>query len=136
VHYAKRDYEAALKDYASAQQFDPNNIRAFNDAAWLLATCPVEAIRNPKLAVQLAEQADSLTDVPMGNFLDTLAAAYASDGRFDEAIETADHALKIMPDNEKPATQARLEKYRQKQIYTEEPMTPASAATAAPEEKP
>lgn len=121
VHYARRGYEAALKDYATAQSSDPNNIRAFNDAAWLLATCPVETIRNPKLAIQLAEQADSLADLPAGNYLDTLAAAYAADGRFEEAVETAEHALTILPDNEKAPTSARLEKYRLKQLHIEEP---------------
>lgn len=130
VQYAKRDYEAALKDYASAQQYDPNNIRAFNDAAWLLATCPVETIRNPKLAVQLAEQATALSDVPVGNFLDTLAAAYAADGRFDDAVQAAERALKVMPEEEKPGTTARLEKYRAKKIHVEEPMAPAAAAPA------
>ena len=125
AHYAKRDYDSALKDYASAQQFDPNNVRAFNDAAWLLATCPVETVRNPKLAVQLAEQAESLSDLPVGNFLDTLAAAYAADGRFDEAVQTAEQALKVMPDEDKPGTTARLEKYRAKKAHVEEP--PAEA---------
>jgi tetratricopeptide (TPR) repeat protein len=130
AHVARREYEAALKDYASAQQYDPNNVRAFNDAAWLLATCPVESVRNPKLAVQLAEQADSLSDVPVGNFLDTLAAAYAADGRFDDAVQAAEHALKVMPDDEKPGTAARLEKYRQKKMHVEDspataPVTPA-----------
>jgi tetratricopeptide (TPR) repeat protein len=126
VHYAKHAYEDALKDYASAQQFDPNNIRAFNDAAWLLATCPDALVRNPKLAVQLAEQADALSDVPVGNFLDTLAAAYAADGRFEDAVEAAEHALKVMPEDEKPPTAARLEKYRQKQMHLEAPMVTAA----------
>jgi tetratricopeptide (TPR) repeat protein len=130
VQYAKREYEAALKDYASAQQFDPNNIRAFNDAAWLLATCPVESMRNPKLAVQLAEQAEALSDLPVGNFLDTLAAAYAADGRFEDAVEAAEHALKVMPDAEKPPTAARLEKYRQKKMHIEEPMAPPATNPA------
>ena len=130
VQYAKRDYEAALKDYASAQQFDPNNVRAFNDAAWLLATCPVETVRNPKLAVQLAEQAEGMSDLPVGNFLDTLAAAYAADGRFDDAVQAAEHALKVMAEEEKAATSARLEKYRAKKMHIEEPMTPAAAAPA------
>jgi tetratricopeptide (TPR) repeat protein len=130
VHYAQKDYEAALKDYASAQQYDPNNVRAFNDAAWLLATCPVETVRNPKLAVQLAEQASALSDVPVGNFLDTLAAAYAADGRFDDAVQAAERALKAMPDDEKAGTSARLEKYREKKSHIEEPMTPAAAAQA------
>ncbi len=121
LHYARQEYEAALKDYATAQSTDPNNIRAFNDAAWLLATCPVETVRNPTLAVQLAEQADALSEIPAGNYLDTLAAAYAAAGRFDDAIEAAEHALKILPDDEKPPTAARLEKYRQKQMHIEEP---------------
>jgi tetratricopeptide (TPR) repeat protein len=80
--------------------------------------------------VQLAEQADALSDLPVGNFLDTLAAAYAADGRFDDAVQAAEHALKIMPDAEKPATAARLEKYRQQKMHIEEPMVPAAAARA------
>ena len=119
VHSAKRNYEAALKDYSDAQRSNPDNLRAFNDAAWLLATCPEESVRNPKLAIQLAEQADSLSDIPVGNFLDTLAAAYAADGRFDDAVETAEQALKSLPEAERAPTAARLEKYRQKQAYVE-----------------
>ncbi|QDT57151.1 lipoprotein NlpI [Caulifigura coniformis] len=130
ARYAKREFEAALKDYASAQQFDPNNIRAFNDAAWLLATCPDEGVRNPKLAVQLAEQTDAMSDLPVGNFLDTLAAAYAADGRFEDAIEAADHALKLMPEADKPPTVLRLEKYRQKKAHIEEPSVTAPVTPA------
>ena len=120
VFCTKQDYEAALKDYSNAQHYDPNNVKAFNDAAWLLATCPVESVRNTKLAIQLAEQSDAITEEPVGTFLDTLAAAYAADGRFDDAIATAEHALKLLPEAEKPATVARLEKYRQKQPYIQD----------------
>ncbi len=119
VHVQKREYEQALKDYSSAQRFNPANVEAFNDAAWLLATCAEPAVRNPKLAVQLAEQVNSVVPEPEGNFLDTLAAAYASDDRFDEAVSTAEKAIKLIPEADRAAVAGRLEKYRRQEKHVE-----------------
>jgi tetratricopeptide (TPR) repeat protein len=119
AYAARAQYEDALKDYASAQQFDPNNIEAFNDAAWLLSTCPVEQVRNPKLAIQLAEQAKTLSPIPDGNLLDTLAAAYAADGQYEQAVKTLEEALKLLPESQRGAPAARLEKYRRKEPHVE-----------------
>ena len=61
--------------------------------AWLLATDANEKVRNPAEAVTLAEGANRMTVRAHPKVLDTLAAAYAAAGRYDEAAETAERAL-------------------------------------------
>jgi hypothetical protein len=56
-----------------------------NALAWVLATCPDDSLRNGEEAVKLAEQACEATRFFDFAKLDTLAAAYAEAGRFDEA---------------------------------------------------
>jgi len=56
-----------------------------------MATCPESRYRDGKRAVELAEKAIALKDD--ANFLDTLAAAYAEAGRFQEAIKTQERAI-------------------------------------------
>lgn len=62
---------------------------ALNSEAWMLATAE-EA--DAAQAVALAERAVGLGDGTDGAFLDTLAAAYAASGRYDEAVRTAEAA--------------------------------------------
>jgi tetratricopeptide (TPR) repeat protein len=56
-----------------------------------MATCPESRYRDGKRAVELAEKAVVLRDD--ANFLDTLAAAYAEAGRFQDAIKTEEKAI-------------------------------------------
>ena len=81
---------AAIVEYRQALVLVPNLASALFDLAWLLATAPEASLRNPVEAVTLARRATPLIDHPI--VLDTLAAAYASEGRFDEARETARRA--------------------------------------------
>ena len=62
--------------------------------AWILATDADNAVRNPRRAVELARRAAELTQHNDPDVLDTLAAAYAANGQFDQAIRTAQQALK------------------------------------------
>jgi tetratricopeptide (TPR) repeat protein len=57
-----------------------------NQFAWALATDPDPARRNGPLAVALAEGVCQKTHYQATIFVGTLAAAYAEDGRFDDAI--------------------------------------------------
>ncbi len=85
---------AAVIEYRQALALSPSLASALLDLAWLLATSPEPALRDTAEAVALARRAASLSGVGPDHpvVLDTLAAAYASDGRFDEAIETARRA--------------------------------------------
>jgi tetratricopeptide (TPR) repeat protein len=52
-----REYDQALADLNKAVALQPTNLMAQNDLAWLFATCPEAKFRDPKRAVQLAENA-------------------------------------------------------------------------------
>ena len=73
----------------------PESARINNELAWMLATAPDPDLRNGAEAVEFAARAVELTGGDSCNELDTLAAAYAEAGRFDEAIATAERALEI-----------------------------------------
>jgi tetratricopeptide (TPR) repeat protein len=87
----KGDYNRAIADHTKALEIDPKYATAYNNLAWLKATCPDERFRDGKQAVELAEKAVTLQDD--ANFLDTLAAAYAEAGRFQDAIKTQEQAI-------------------------------------------
>ena len=61
----------------------------------MLATTPGADLRDGAQAVKFGERAVELTGGDSCNELDTLAAAYAEAGRYDEAITTAERALAI-----------------------------------------
>lgn len=63
------------------------------NTAWLLATAPDERLRDPRLALQYAEQSIAMRVNMHG--LNSLAAAQAANGLTDEAIATAEHALRM-----------------------------------------
>lgn len=88
VYEAKEQFQATLK-------IRPDSLAALNNLAWLLATCPDANIRNGAQAVGLAEQANRLSEGANPAILDTLAAAYAEDGRYPEAVTAARQALQL-----------------------------------------
>jgi tetratricopeptide (TPR) repeat protein len=63
--------------------------------AWIRATTPAPEWRNGAEAVALAERACALTGNGDADLLDTLAAAYAEAGRFEDALRTARQALAL-----------------------------------------
>jgi tetratricopeptide (TPR) repeat protein len=83
----QKGYEHATEDYTEAIRLEPNYAEAYNSLAWLLSVCPKDALRNGKKAIEHAKKACELSDWKNNEFLDTLAAAYAEDGRFDEAVK-------------------------------------------------
>jgi len=76
-------------------QFDPDNAEAANNLAWILATNEDPKFRNGTKAVELALRACRIAKYKDPSALDTLAAAYAEVGRFEEAVDTAERALAI-----------------------------------------
>ncbi|MBX3394505.1 MAG: glycosyltransferase family 39 protein [Phycisphaerae bacterium] len=62
--------------------------------AFMLATCPIDRLRNGSEAVRLAEEVASVgLEIPQT--YDTLAVAYAEVGRFDDAVRSAKKALDL-----------------------------------------
>ena len=111
-----------MTDWNAALEIDPKNPTTLNALAWLLATIPDDSLRNGARAIELATQACQLTEEKNGSLLDTLAAAYAEAGKFDEAAKWQQKAVDLLSDHpDKVEVQARLELYRQGKPYREDP---------------
>lgn len=119
TYQAKGEYEKALADFAKAVSLEPRFALAWNNLAWLQATCPNAGFRHADEAVQAATKACELTKHRDPRFLDTLAAALAEAGRYDDAIRRAEEALKTLPADEQPAAEKRLALYRDHKPYHE-----------------
>ncbi|MGA3068378.1 MAG: tetratricopeptide repeat protein [Tepidisphaeraceae bacterium] len=85
----------AREHYEQALQYNPNCYEAQNNLAWILATLPPFAGGDPDRAVILARRACELTRAGDPDYLDTLAVAYAADGRFDDATATTEKAITL-----------------------------------------
>ncbi|NIS52951.1 MAG: protein kinase [Phycisphaerae bacterium] len=98
------------------------NSGTFNYTAWLLATSPSAECRDGAKAVEIATKACELTNWKNANFIDTLAAAYAEAGEFDEAVKWQNEAIKLLsPEVEGPPPnmEKRLKLYQSGQPYRE-----------------
>ena len=120
----KERYDLAISDFGKVIALDPTHAHAYNNLAWILATHEDEPVRDGERAVQLAKKACELTDYKNPVSLDTLAAAYAQLGQFDEAVKIATRAMRLAraTKNEKIAKdiQSRLELYKDKRPYREQ----------------
>ncbi len=113
----------AIAHYRDALAADPSRTRAANNLAWLLATAPDLGPGDAAEATRLAELAARHTTYREPAILDTLAAAYAAQGRHDAAVEHAARALDLAqarPDAPRAdAIRARLALYRAGERYIE-----------------
>ncbi len=88
------DAEAAA-EFREAFRINPDNANAINKLAWLLCTSPDDNVRNGSEALRLAEQLLQMTRGQQAMAFDTLAAALAECGRFDDAVSAATKAQEL-----------------------------------------
>jgi tetratricopeptide (TPR) repeat protein len=123
VHYElariwlrQKNLDQATRELRDAVRLDPNYIQASQDLAWILATGPDAAKRDPSQAVELAQRANQLSAQRNMDVLDTLAAAYAASANFEKAVDAAGKALDLAKGAGKPELtqqiEARLALYR------------------------
>ena len=112
-----RDYDRALGDFSRALQLNPRYTEACNDLAWLRATCPDGKFRNGKEAIEHATRACQLSEWKDAAMLDTLAAAYAESGQFDQAVRWIGRALELAPKPFQSAFRSRSELYQRGKPY-------------------
>jgi len=114
--------DEAVRLYNRGLKVSSDCVIVLNNLAWLLSTNEDENLRDGSRAVELAERACELGGYSNGGLLDTLAAAYASAGRFNDAVSTAKKALSLVESsNAELAGQIkdRLELYKQSKAYIE-----------------
>lgn len=117
AHADLGEFAPAARDYRAAIRIDPLIGRAYQSAAWLMATCPDAAFRNAKLAVEAAEKAIEIDGQKDPRYLDTLAAAFAAEGNFTEAVTWQRRALELAAPELRPRFETRLGLYERKQPY-------------------
>jgi len=88
-----------LKFYLNALKNGTKDPVVMNNVAWQLATHPDPTIRNGPLAIDWAEKAVQVTEGKQATYYDTLAAAYAEDGRFKDALEVLEKGIGLATGN-------------------------------------
>ncbi len=123
VMWSRGSYAEAAEVLREGLRRDTKNISLANNLAWYLATCPDAGFRNGQRAVELAEGVCRRAGEENPQLLDTLAAAYAAAGRFEEAVETARQALELARTTGTPESAEgiakRLATYQAHEPYTE-----------------
>jgi tetratricopeptide (TPR) repeat protein len=108
----------ASQDYRQAITLDGSLGRAYQGAAWLMATCPDQRFRFPDRVVAAALKAIELAGEEADyRYYDTLAAAYATAGDFTKAKETIAQALTMAPSDKAEDLQKRQALYEQNLPY-------------------
>jgi tetratricopeptide (TPR) repeat protein len=104
-------YTEAAADFRRAMKLDPNYGRAFQSAAWLMSTCPDPRYRNEALAIELSKRAIELDGKSNHRYLETLAAALANAGYYDEARQVQERALQRTPEGSLASAEMKLETF-------------------------
>jgi tetratricopeptide (TPR) repeat protein len=109
----------ALQDLNTAHRAAPDNPMVCNNLAWMLATCTDDRLRDGGRAFALARQACQATEWKNPFCLDTLAAACAETGVYEEAVRWQTQSLDLCNLEEKPVRRVRLQRYQARQPYRE-----------------
>ena len=122
--------DEAVTHWRRALQLNPRYVNACNNLAWVLATSPRDSLRNGPEALALAVQANQLSGGREPMIMRTLAAAYAENGRFAEAVNAARAAISSANPALATALQEQLQSYEAGRPYrdTVQPGLPDSSA--------
>tara|TARA_R110002111_G_scaffold248400_1_gene312057 strand:+ start:79165 stop:80199 length:1035 start_codon:yes stop_codon:yes gene_type:complete len=116
----KREYAKAVNDYAEGIRLDSQDVSACNEFAWLLATCPETVFRDGLDAVILGENLCELSEWKEAGYINTLAAAYAEFGDFDQAVKYQKRCIEqLYKDVDKDEYTERLKLYGEGKPYHE-----------------
>jgi Flp pilus assembly protein TadD len=85
----------AITHYEKSLAIASHSVATLNNLALVLSTASDARFRNAPRAITLAEQADHLCGGNNVMIVRTLAAAYAEAGRFTNAVDATERALKL-----------------------------------------
>lgn len=117
VLYREGQYARAVQDHLEALKRDPRSASTFNQMAWIRATAPDPDVRNGRQAKECATRACELSEWQEPGFLDTLAAACAECGEFDDAVRWQEKAIGLAGESAVDEFGARAELYRRGRPY-------------------
>jgi len=92
---AQGELAAAVEELRTAHQLAPRLLAPANNLAWILATTSQDAVRRPDEALALAEEFCQVTHFEVPELLDTLAAACAAAGKWDDARRHSARAIEL-----------------------------------------
>jgi Flp pilus assembly protein TadD len=95
--------EEAIAQLQRALELQPADTTIQNDLAWMLATAPKVSLRNGTRALELARKSIQAPGGPNAYSTRTLAAAYAENGDYSHALQTAQTALQLAVAQTNPA---------------------------------
>ena len=114
-------YQDGRRALEAAVHLQPEDPTTLNDLAWMLATSQNKQVRDGRRALSLATKACRLGRWSNAFALDTLAAAYAENGRFLEAVRYEQWAIRNLhtedEKNQLNGMQDRLQLYQERQPY-------------------
>ena len=85
----------AIEQWQDALENEPENGNAASNLAWVFATCPEDSLRDGPRAVELAEKALRISSGKIPMIFRIVAAAYAENGQFAQAIESAHRGAQL-----------------------------------------
>jgi tetratricopeptide (TPR) repeat protein len=95
LYFGQGKVQEALAQWRKALELNSDYTLALIQTAQALSASPAASDRNGAEAVKLAERAVELSKGEDPVFLDTLGMAYAENGRFADAVETARRAQRL-----------------------------------------
>jgi tetratricopeptide (TPR) repeat protein len=113
------DLRGAVSHYRRALEIRPTLFHAATGLAWALATSEDASLRDGNEALAWAEHCADATDYRDPACLETLAAAYAELGDFEQAIRWQSQAVSLLPADRNADLRARLHLYRSGTPYRE-----------------
>ncbi len=127
-------WKEAATAYQRAMQLDGQSARTFQNAAWMMATCPDDFYRNGDTALETAQIAVQLSSSPSSvHVLDVLAAAQAASGDFLSAERTIAEALRSTTDaGLRSELQMRGRQYQRKRPFVQPSLVTKSNPASKP----
>jgi serine/threonine-protein kinase len=113
LHYHRHRYAKAIQDHLDALKRDPKCANTFNQLGWIWATAPDPDVRNGSRAKECATRACELSEWQEAGYLDTLAAACAELGEFDDAVKWMEKAMALVTPDAEEDYRSRLTLYQQ-----------------------